>query len=294
MKYSVVIGVAFVFLALPSSAQTTTDKTDEAKKVSAAFVKALLVDRDIDASIKLAGVPFAHGWDRPAPKVSDTVEDLKERLGQRLAHKMKYTGNMKIRKIQSYEEYRVGFDDPLSPQPKMKEVYDKLMKKSDLVIQGSLESDDGFTANCHLMVAWPKGQSKVVSFEANHVAPIWTIQQSWQGGSDQKKDNDAWKQVPPGGVIAGRQGWERLWKAWQFAKELPTVDFTNNLILVAACPGPNAIRINDRWDAVLRIKGDLKFQHSFTEKGGDGFRYLIMRVGRDGVKTVNGKEIPKD
>jgi hypothetical protein len=115
------------------------------------------------------------------------------------------------------------------------------------------------------------------------------VEQEWKGGSDKKKDNDAWKQAPQGGVIAGPRAWEKLWKAWQFAKELPKVDFEKDLILVAACPGPNSIVV----DLKLSDKGDLKFQYGFTEKDGPGFRYRIMRVSRAGIKTV-GKKIPKD
>src|SRR5262249_55453619 len=102
---------------------------------------------------------------------------------------------------------------------------------------------------------------------------------------------EAWRQAPPGGVIGGPKAWEKLWKAWQFEKELPKVDFEKELILVVVCEGPNALRTED---LKLSEKGDLKFDWSHTDKGGPGFRYRIPRVSRSGIKTVAGKEIPKD
>ena len=117
------------------------------------------------------------------------------------------------------------------------------------------------------------------------------VEKEWKGGSGEKKDNEAWKQAPPDMVIAGPNAWENLWKAWQFEKELPKVDFEKDLILVVACAGPNSIRIDK---LTLSEKGNLRFDWSHTDKGGPGFRYLILRVSRSGIKTVSGKEILKD
>ena len=117
------------------------------------------------------------------------------------------------------------------------------------------------------------------------------VEQEWKGGSDEKKNNDAWKQASQNGVITGPKAWEKLWKAWQFSKELPQADFEKDLFLVAACPGPNSIIVSDLQ---LSDKGDLKFQYSFTEKAGPGFRYRILRVSRVGITTVNGNGLPKD
>jgi hypothetical protein len=122
------------------------------------------------------------------------------------------------------------------------------------------------------------------------------VEQEWKGGSDEEKDNEAWKHVPPGGVtaedgvIAGPKAWAKLWKAWKFEKELPKVDFEKDLILVVSCEGPNSIRIDK---LSLSEKGSLRFDWSHTDKGGPGFRYLIVRVSRSGIKTVNDKEIPE-
>jgi hypothetical protein len=168
MKRLVVIGMVLFCLPSPLSAQTGTDETDKVKMVSAEFTKALLVNKDIDSAVKLAAVPFSQGWSRPDPKTSDTTEDLKKHLRALSAGvKATYMGDLKIIKIETYEEYRAGLND----NPKLKEVYDRLMQKSDRVVLGSLNSKEGVTAGCHIMVARPKGQIKVVGFEVIHFAP---------------------------------------------------------------------------------------------------------------------------
>src|SRR5262249_61088339 len=69
----------------------------------------------------------------------------------------------------------------------------------------------------------------------------------------------------------------------------PGVDVTRELILVAAGPGPNFIRISK---LPLSVKGDLGFRWSITERGGPGFVYRILKVSRAGVRSVNGKALP--
>ncbi len=116
-------------------------------------------------------------------------------------------------------------------------------------------------------------------------------QKEWKGGTNEAKDNDAWRHAPDDNVIADPKAWAKLWKAWRFDKELPKVDFEKELILVVASEGPNPIR-NDKL--TLNATGNLQFDWSHTDKLGPGYRYLILRVSRDGVKTVNGTAIPKE
>lgn len=116
------------------------------------------------------------------------------------------------------------------------------------------------------------------------------VEKEWQGGSGEKKDSEAWRQAPLDMVVAGPKAWEKLWQAWQFAKELPKVDFEKDLILVVACAGPNSIRIDN---LTLSEKGNLTLDWSHPDDGGPGFRYLILRVRRSGIKTVSGKEMLK-
>jgi hypothetical protein len=107
----------------------------------------------------------------------------------------------------------------------------------------------------------------------------------------EKRDNDLLKQAPKEGVIADAKAWTKLWKTWGGDKEAPKVDFEKELVLVAAGPGPNIIKVED---LKLDDKGDLKFKWSITERGGDGFVAKFLKVSRQGVKTVNGKALPKE
>src|SRR5688572_26310846 len=68
-------------------------------------------------------------------------------------------------------------------------------------------------------------------------------------------DNEALqKQSPAAGYIAGPAAWEKLWKAWRPGQELPQVDFSRELVLVATAGGPNRVAISPSLDD----KGDLK------------------------------------
>jgi hypothetical protein len=117
------------------------------------------------------------------------------------------------------------------------------------------------------------------------------VEKEWKASSNEKKDSDLWKEAPEGGVVAGPKAWAKLWKAWNGDKEVPEVDFDKELILVFAGQGPNIIKIED---LKLTDKGDLQFRSSITERGGDGFVATILKVNREGIKTVNGKALPKE
>src|SRR5262249_10230736 len=117
------------------------------------------------------------------------------------------------------------------------------------------------------------------------------VEQEWKGGSNAKADDGLWKKAPEGGALAGPKALEKLWKAWNVSKEVPKIDLEKELLLVFAGPGPNIITISD---LVLNDKGDLKFNAAITERDGPGFVYKIIKVKRDGIKTVNGKAIPKE
>src|SRR5262245_35710384 len=98
-------------------------------------------------------------------------------------------------------------------------------------------------------------------------------------------------EAPKDGVIADPMAWAKLWKTWGGDKEAPKVDFEKELVLVAAGPGRNIIQVED---LKLNDQGDLKFKWSITERAGPGITAKFLKVSREGVKTVNGKELPKE
>jgi len=72
----------------------------------------------------------------------------------------------------------------------------------------------------------------------------------------------------------------------------PTVDlsdFSKELLAVATTRG-SKLNLTAKTDD----KGDLKVLALSTRDLRPGFRYAIKSVSRDGVKTVNGKELPKE
>jgi hypothetical protein len=135
---------------------------------------------------------------------------------------------------------------------------------------------------------WGVGSTPPAAWAADKAVKV---EKKWKAGSTEKKDNDRWKEAPKDGVIAGPKAWAKLWKAWYGDKEAPKVDFKKEVVLVAAGSGPNIIQIEE---LKLSDKGDLQFKWSITERGGDGFVATILKVKREGVKTVNGKKLPKE
>ncbi len=103
-------------------------------------------------------------------------------------------------------------------------------------------------------------------------------------------NNDATlaKQSPENGVIASAKAWDKLVKVWD-VKGAPKVDFDKEILIVATTVG-SRISVTPKLDD----KGDLKIAAIATADFGEGFRYVIKSVSKDGVKTVNGKTLPKE
>jgi hypothetical protein len=108
---------------------------------------------------------------------------------------------------------------------------------------------------------------------------------TWMGSIDDKK---LAKEMPENGVITNAKDFEKLVKAWKVAEKVPEVNFDKEIVLVATTDG-SRLTLN----ASLDEKGDLKAGGLATRDFGPGFRYVIISVPKQGVKTVNGKELPK-
>src|SRR5262245_12328451 len=101
-------------------------------------------------------------------------------------------------------------------------------------------------------------------------------------------DRDLQKEAPESGVIVSQKGWEKLAKAWSI-KEPAKVDFDKELLVVATTVG-SKLNLSTKLDD----KGDLKILAIATRDLRPGFRYAIKSVSKEGVKTVQGKELPKE
>jgi hypothetical protein len=101
------------------------------------------------------------------------------------------------------------------------------------------------------------------------------------------KDANLAKNAPT--VITSAKQLEKLWKDWKIGDKAPDVDFTKEIVVVATTVGSNI-----KLSCALDDKGNLKLIGIGTDDFGDGFRYVIQSVNREGVKMVDGKELPKD
>ncbi len=95
------------------------------------------------------------------------------------------------------------------------------------------------------------------------------------------------KEAPESGVIVSEQGWEKLVKAWGI-KDAPKVDFTKELLMVGTWKGSGFTLRHE-------VKAGNLTVHGFgLQNIAPGFRWRVETISRDGVKTVNGKELPKE
>jgi hypothetical protein len=108
----------------------------------------------------------------------------------------------------------------------------------------------------------------------------------WSGSVD---DEALQKQAPQQGFITDTKAFTKLWRAWKVGEKVEAVDFTKELVLVATTSG-------SRLDTTARLtaEGDLRVLSMATADFMPGFRYQIVLVPRESVKTVNGKRLAKD
>ena len=101
------------------------------------------------------------------------------------------------------------------------------------------------------------------------------------------KDEALQKAVPANGVIASQKSWDKLVKAWDI-KDAPKVDFAKEFLIVGTWRG-STFNIRQMVE-----DGNLTFSMFGTKDLRPGFRWKIVSVKRAGVKTVQGKELPKE
>jgi hypothetical protein len=95
------------------------------------------------------------------------------------------------------------------------------------------------------------------------------------------------KEAPANGIVTSAKDFEKLCKAWKV--EAPKVDFKKNFVIVGTTIGSRL------FGRPMLQDGDLKVSFASTsDLGGEGFRYVMLVYPREGVKTVNGKELPAD
>jgi hypothetical protein len=101
------------------------------------------------------------------------------------------------------------------------------------------------------------------------------------------RDERLLQEVPANGVIVSPKRWEALAKAWSI-KDPPSVDFTKNVLVVGTWRGTT-------FDITPVVtNGDLTIAAKGTKDLAPGFRWRIVSVKREGIKTAQGKELPRE
>jgi len=90
--------------------------------------------------------------------------------------------------------------------------------------------------------------------------------------------------------ITSAQQLKKVWEAWQIKDKMPEVDFTREIVVVQTTSGSRLNFAGGKLDD----KGNLQVLAVATLDLRPGFRYVIATLRREGVKTVNGKELPKE
>jgi len=112
--------------------------------------------------------------------------------------------------------------------------------------------------------------------------------ESWRGTH---QDESLQGLAPEGspGFITDAETWGSVWRAWLGEGEpVPTIDFTTDIVLVHTVSGPN----NIGWMPERDAEGHVRGMAMTTLMGGPGFGYLLQRIAREGVKTINDRPLP--
>jgi len=80
---------------------------------------------------------------------------------------------------------------------------------------------------------------------------------------------------------------KELWTKWAIAEAMPMVDFSKSIVAVGTTNG-SLLNLS----VTLDDKGDMKSLAMATMDFLPGFRYVLLVVNREGVKTFNGKKVP--
>jgi hypothetical protein len=88
-------------------------------------------------------------------------------------------------------------------------------------------------------------------------------------------------------VIATPVVLKETWQALKLKEAIPDIDFCKNIIIAGTTNG-SILNLS----ATIDEKGDMKTIGMASMDLGEGFRYVMIVVSREGVKTVNGKSLP--
>lgn len=115
-------------------------------------------------------------------------------------------------------------------------------------------------------------------FGADEVKPV----ASYKGSVE---DLDAKSKGPKGPYVENEKTLKAMWKAWGVKGKLDEIDLKKHLVLVSTTRG-------SRLGLTPRLEdGKLTALGFATRDLRPGFRYVIVVVNREGIKSVNGKPL---
>ena len=128
----------------------------------------------------------------------------------------------------------------------------------------------------------PKDE-KVVRHAMPILKPLQTTA-DWSGYVLDRKLRAAAPEVDH--VVRDARTWRHLWKAWSGDRELPKVNFKEEVLFVFTALGPNVPSLKlHLWEG--NVGGTVRQ----TCKGGPGFGYRIVKVPQKEIKSLFGRPI---
>jgi hypothetical protein len=100
-------------------------------------------------------------------------------------------------------------------------------------------------------------------------------------------DETLQKKAPANGFITDAKTFKQLWEDWKIGDKVPEIDFKKEVVVVETTRGS----ILQVGSMKLTDKGDLRVVGIATRDLAPGFRYAVLVLPREGVKTINGKEL---
>jgi len=104
----------------------------------------------------------------------------------------------------------------------------------------------------------------------------------WNGSVE---DDKLMKDAPA--VIVDKKTFEKIWVDWKIKGDVPTINFDKEIVVLMTSKGSRITMKCTLEDGNLKVGGIA------TADLGEGFRYILATVPREGVKKVNGKDLPK-
>lgn len=111
------------------------------------------------------------------------------------------------------------------------------------------------------------------------------ITMKWNGSV---VDEELRKEAPE--CITSYKGLDKVWNAWKIKGQAPKLDFSEIMVVAVYSSGSRL----SFTDPTLDEKGNLEVVGFGTRDLRPGFRYVLGVVSKAGVKTVNGKKLPKE